>query len=74
MKPQAIGLSMTQQHPEMSSLLPKYAEACKGYPWVTGGWSVDKYKDEIEALGGMVVSGNMSLVRAYLEAQVSPSS
>ena len=45
-KPQAVGLSITQQHPQMMNLLPKYAAACADRPWVTGGRSCLLYTSD----------------------------
>jgi len=66
-KPHAIGLSITQQQPQLAELLPRYAEACAGRPWVTGGIAVDHYQAEIEALGGRIVTHDLLELRIYLD-------
>lgn len=71
MKPQAIGISITQQNPQIKTLLPLYADACGTRPWIVGGMSVSEYQEQIENLGGKVVSTeNLSKIRAHLESKI----
>jgi len=68
LKPHAIGLSITQQQPQLLELLPKYAEACGACPWVTGGMGANYYQAEIERLGGRVVTSDLLSLRLYLDS------
>lgn len=69
-QPQAVGLSVTQNNPELKALWPRYAQACVGIAWLVGGMSVADHQAQIEELGGRVVSGNLSLIRAYLDSNL----
>jgi MerR family transcriptional regulator, light-induced transcriptional regulator len=55
LSPGMVGLSMIAPLAEAGiKLLPSYAAACEGVPWMVGGAASVKVADEVRALGGMV--------------------
>lgn len=71
LKPDVVGLSVTQLNPLFSEQLKRYAEACAGRPWVVGGASAAHYQEQVEALGGLVAVGDPSVLQARLLASLS---
>lgn len=73
LSPAAIGLSVTYP-PSLEAtraLIPAYIEACQGRPLIVGGASAGLLRVEIERGGGLVATGNPSVVRTQFESMLS---
>jgi len=72
--PDAVGLSMTIV-PDLArgrSMLQGYAAACTGVPWFVGGIGVGPFAEFAEALGGIVIDGELANVRHRIEQAMMP--
>ena len=72
LKPEAVGLSITQipSKEKAELLLPIYANICKDITWIVGGAGAYALRDYIETLGGMVAVGNPESIRLKFDARM----
>ena len=69
--PAVVGLSVTQAREGLGALMPRYALACAGTPWVVGGAGAAAVAGPVAAAGGRVVLGGPGGVRAALVGALS---
>ena len=72
LKPEAVGLSITQipSREKAELLLPIYANICKDLTWMVGGSGAYALRELIEELGGMVAVGNPESIRLKFDARM----
>ena len=70
--PDVVGLSLTvaADVSKIQELIPRYAEACAGVPWIVGGRGTELIREAVEANGGAVVEGDPSTWRSLVEKHV----
>jgi hypothetical protein len=67
--PDIVGLSVTVTPlpARVRQLVPEYARACAGVPWIVGGAGAEAIRAQIETQGGMIANEDPAQLQVRLE-------